>query len=150
MRCIVKATLVGFACCAATYLGASALDRIVLVCPGGIEVVDGDTVKCRGHLLRLEGLQAPEIRSSACVLERAKGLKARQRLARLLHGRIFVLPTGYDGCFGRWTTRPKVGGRDVGELLKEQGLAVDGPASCEKDKKHDWCGSGACSLDKPD
>jgi hypothetical protein len=63
------------------------------IAPSAIEVIDGDTIRARGVIVRLVGFDAPETVRARCDSERAMGAKATTRLKQLIaSGRLdFVL-----------------------------------------------------------
>jgi endonuclease YncB( thermonuclease family) len=81
--------------------------------------VDGDTIRYGNERIRLRGLDAPE-------LSEAGGPEARQRLADLLRsGTISVIPQGQD-VYGRTIADVFVDGRNVAEVLRQEGYAKRG------------------------
>lgn len=90
-------------------------------------VIDGDTfvadvllpldVTLRSQRVRLYGVDAPELRDEL-------GETARDRLAHWLRlePRLLVELHGRDN-FGRVLARVLVGGKDVGHILRQEGLA---------------------------
>jgi len=120
---------------------------------GGIEVVDGDTVRRGGRVYRLVGFDTPETGFNAgCERERALGAAATRRLNELLRsGGPVLMQTrcacpprteGTSACnYGRLCARLTVQGRDVGAILIREGLArayVCGATSCPL--RQGWCG----------
>lgn len=103
-----------------------------------IHVVDGDTVRLNdgGPDVRLVGFNTPETGSRArCEAERSKGQAAKARLRELIGAgpvSFRQVPCacergteGTDRCnFGRRCGTIVVRGRDIGELLIAEGLAV--------------------------
>jgi len=70
---------------AAFALLATALARADPIAPGEIDVIDGDTVRARGVVVRLVGLDAPETGARArCESERRLGVEAARRLRALI------------------------------------------------------------------
>jgi endonuclease YncB( thermonuclease family) len=117
-----------------------------------IVVLDGDTVRIRSQSTRLVGFNAPETRHAACPAEWLQGDAATRRLRELVRGGdldfTFVkcsCPTGTQGTtmcnYGRACGVLKVGGRDVGEILISEGLAV--PFVCGATRRpptpRPWC-----------
>jgi len=106
-------------------------------------VVDGDTFRlaCSGQperLVRLQGIDAPEIARAMCPAERAAGARSRQALEALLRsGPITGIRYGDRLSDGRQAATVELGGRDLGALLVAQGAArtVDGGYV-------DWCAGG--------
>ncbi len=62
----------------------SELTNINVVASTDIYVVDGDTVRHDGELIRLEGFNTPETRFSECESEREAGYVAKERLRELI------------------------------------------------------------------
>lgn len=123
------------------------------VAPGSVRAVDGDTIRHEGHLVRLVGINAPELGSHAhCLPERALGLKAERRVRAMVAGGGLDLTyvacacrPGTEGTkkcnFGRACGVLKAAGRDVAQTLVAEGLAVPfvcGKTSCPK-LPVPWC-----------
>ncbi len=122
--------------------------------PQDVYVIDGDTIRVYNKKpnVRLVGFNAPETRN-ACQGERELGRKAKQRLKELvLGGNLdfeFVAcncPAGTEGTeacnYGRRCGTLKSNGRDVGDILTEEGLAVPficSGTSCPPTPRP-WCG----------
>jgi len=119
-----------------------------------IRVIDGDTIRVYHEQpnVRLVGFNAPEARRAECDAECELGAKATRRLRELVKagGLDFeyvacACPAGTEetpACnYGRRCGTLKVGGRDVGEILIGEGLAVPfvcGPTRCPKTPRP-WC-----------
>jgi endonuclease YncB( thermonuclease family) len=119
-----------------------------------IRVIDGDTIRVYHEQpdVRLVGFNAPETRRAACDSERELGAKATRRLRDLVRaGNLdfeYVTcscPQGTQGTFtcnyGRDCGTLKSGGRHVGAILMEEGLAVPfvcGATRCPKTPRP-WC-----------
>jgi endonuclease YncB( thermonuclease family) len=106
-----------------------------------IRVIDGDTIRVHHKQpnVRLVGFNAPETRRAMCETERELGDKATRRVRDLVRaGNLdfeFVACScrpgteGTPACnYGRRCGTLKTGGRDVGEILIAEGLAV--PFKC--------------------
>lgn len=90
-------------------------------------VIDGDTVFAGGERHRLLGFDAPEI-TTYNPIEYWQGSRAKERLKALLKGGRAVLePSGRRDKYGRALSRLYVDGRDVGEILVEEGFAKLSP-----------------------
>lgn len=113
------------------------LTMLLTVCAPGPRnncVVDGDTFWLAGEKIRLADIDAPEISKPQCPAEKALGERAKQRLLVLLNsGEIGLRRDGTDR-YGRTLAVVIVGGRSVGSVLVEEGLARvwDG-------RRHPWC-----------
>lgn len=121
-----------------------------------VHVLDGDTVRLFKMKpdVRLVGFNAPETKRARCDSERALGDKATRRLRDLV--RTELLEFDYVDCscnpgteetmacnWGRSCGVLKAGGRDVGDILIAEGLAVPFKCyatSCPKTPKP-WCKS---------
>ena len=104
-------------------------------------VYDGDTLGllCGGgpaELVRLAGLDAPEIARANCADERAKGVKARAALERLVaSGPVTDRRIMGRHPDGRRLVELDIGGRDLGRAMVETGLALPTPNA----EYRDWC-----------
>lgn len=101
-------------------------------------VVDGDTLWLDGVKIRLEGFDTPEPQTAICGgrAEVELAHRASDRLVELLNGNVWEIQ--YHGLD---STREKrrlatisIAGRDVGDILIEEGLARSWP-----DGKEWWC-----------
>ena len=92
-----------------------------------LTVSDGDGFVAAGLRIRLLGMDAPEI-EQACRDEEGQewpcGKRARWRLYELLSGREIEVRIHDVDCYGRLLATCHVGGRDVGETMVREGLAV--------------------------
>jgi micrococcal nuclease len=120
-----------------------------------IEVIDGDTIRVSGQSrnVRLVGFNTPETGSARCSQERALGHQASARLKQLVANgtpSVTIVPCacqpgthGTQSCnFGRACGVLKVDGRDVGETLVAERLAVRfrcGATGCPP-MPRPWCG----------
>jgi endonuclease YncB( thermonuclease family) len=98
--------------------------------------VDGDTIKLGTQSLRLLNIDAPEVSRPDCQEEAALGARAAERLRSLIAGGpIAILPNGRVDRYGRPLISLTAGGRDVGETLIAEGLAVPWPVKGDPG----WC-----------
>ena len=96
-------------------------------------VVDGDTVWIEGEKIRLADIDAPEA-GGACEAERVTAARAAGRLAELLgRGSFSIERQGMD-AYGRTLAVIVVGGRSVGTVLVEEGLARPWAG-----RREQWC-----------
>jgi len=105
-------------------------------CSGPVRVtcvVDGDTVWIEGEKIRLADIDAPEA-GGACEAERVTAARAAGRLAELLgRGSFSIERQGMD-AYGRTLAVIVVGGRSVGTVLVEEGLARPWAG-----RREQWC-----------
>lgn len=81
-----------------------------------IHTIDGDTLRMGSERIRLRGIDTPE-------LTEPRGPEARQRLDQLLkEGPIRIVPHGQD-VYGRTVADVFVNGKNVAEVLKQEGFA---------------------------
>lgn len=94
-------------------------------------VHDGDTLRCGAERIRIENIDAPEMRGSPkCTDRRRRGwcdyalaVAARDALRSFLSiGAVTISRTGVDR-YGRTLARVSVKGNDAGRHLVESGLA---------------------------
>jgi micrococcal nuclease len=119
-----------------------------------IRVIDGDTISADGKTIHLAGFIAPEVQSPQCQAERDLGVKASRRVRDLIsQGGLDYSPV-VCSCpsttLGKWVckfTRTcgalKAKGRDIGDILVAEGLAI--PFLCEAEEcpkaPKPWCKS---------
>lgn len=116
-------------------------------------VTDGDTIRLSdGTRVRLNGFNAPESIKPECRREAILGERAKDRLEELAatgRTRIEKVPCacrpgteGTSKCnYGRSCGRLTINGRDVGQILISEGLAVPfhcGTTSCPRTPRP-WC-----------
>lgn len=120
--------------------------------PRQVRVIDGDTITVDGKTIYLAGFIAPETQGARCKAERDLGAKAARRVRDLiLAGGLDYSPVmcscpattlGRWLCnFGRTCGMLKTNGRNVGDILVEEGLAV--PFLCDATRcpkaPNPWC-----------
>jgi endonuclease YncB( thermonuclease family) len=143
---VIAVVTVAFTCATTT--------RAAPIEAADIRVIDGDTIRVyhKQPNVRLVGFNAPETRRAACDAERALGDKATRRVRELVRGGSldfeFVACScrpgteGTPSCnYGRSCGTLKAAGRDVGEILIAEGLAVAfqcGATRCPPTPKP-WC-----------
>ena len=89
-------------------------------------VVDGDTIRYNGEVIRIEGIDAPEVRNFECERERALGRQATKRLLELVNAGPFevVRRGGRDvDRYGRKLRILERDARSLGDVLIAEGLA---------------------------
>jgi endonuclease YncB( thermonuclease family) len=118
-------------------------------------VTDGDTIHIDGQSrgMRLVGLNAPETWQPQCPAEKALGERAKARLRQLVSSATLEVQRvpcscppgteGTDSCnYGRSCGILRANGRDVGQVLIAEGLAVPfvcGVTRCPRTPRP-WCG----------
>lgn len=103
-----------------------------------LHVIDGDTLAWGEERVRLQGIDAPEIRSPECVEELRQGQAARAALEAMVRGgrELVIQDSGERDRYRRLLGRLSVDGRDAGEILMARGLAV----AYEGHRTAGWCG----------
>jgi endonuclease YncB( thermonuclease family) len=125
----------------------------VLQPTAAISVVDGNTIRIDGKLTRLAGFSAPDTWKPACPAEQRLGETATARLRTLVAGgAVSFARVGCTCAAGTEGTAEcgdggacgslRVDGRDVGDILVSEGLAV--PSTCTGGHcpatPKPWCG----------
>ena len=102
-------------------------------------VYDGDTVEliCDGQsrTARLVGFDTPETKEPGCEAEAALGQRATARLRELVRAGPAVLDSEGVDKYGRVLATLTVDGRDVGDVLIAENLAVRYRGGA----RIDWC-----------
>lgn len=100
-----------------------------------IRVVDGDTFRIGDERIRLIGIDTAEL-DCRCARECTLARKAQARLRELLaSGYVTIERKGRDR-YRRTLAIVRVGGRDVGTMLTEEGLARQYSG---RTKRAPWC-----------
>lgn len=110
---------------------------------GSVErVIDGDTIKVRVGVwidqeliisVRVAGIDAPELFRPKCEAERQRARAAKVFAEKFLGDADVTLADIERGKYaGRVVARIEAGGRDLGDALVAEGLAVTGPRGA-------WC-----------
>lgn len=107
--------------------------------PQQVVVLDGDTIIVRGEHIRIEGINAPELKGK-CREENVRALRARSRLMELLKSStIDIDRNGFDR-YRRTLASVTVGGSAVGDVLMREGLARKWVQSYNG-QQEPWCQS---------
>ncbi|SCZ73563.1 nuclease homologue [Epibacterium ulvae] len=126
-----------FWACLAASCAISSASFSAPVRPQDVYVIDGDTIDVEGQRYRLVGFDTPETWKPKCNFELQLGKQATARLRTLVtSGQILeinILP-GKDK-YGRGLAKLLVGGADVGDILRDEGLA----RSYTGGKRQEWC-----------
>ena len=116
-----------------------------------LDIIDGDTIRVEAHpwpghqwtgLIRLRGIDAPELRRSKCQEEKDQGIMARDTLVSLIPPRVF-LANIKSGTFGkRIVANVMDGNKDLAHMLMENGVG----RPYFKGKRKTWCNESAESI----
>jgi endonuclease YncB( thermonuclease family) len=100
-----------------------------------INVIDGDRfVMPDGELVRVTNIRTPSVDDGAdCLIERQTGEKTIARVKELFAECPPVLDRLHRDSRGRTEARVEVCGRDLGDVLVREGLAIF------RDSPEDWC-----------
>ncbi|MGX9966100.1 thermonuclease family protein [Roseomonas sp. F4] len=99
------------------------------------EVIDGDTIRVAGQVVRMVGLDAPEMRGR-CPAENALARQATARLRQLVQPRVWLERRGLDRYRRTLAIVRDRTGRDLSQVLIREGLArpYDG-----RGRRQGWC-----------
>lgn len=100
-------------------------------------VVDGDTIRWDGDVVRLEDIDAPEIHDYGCAAEQALGQRATSRLRDLINsGTVTLRQTGSrdTDVYGRKLRVLALNDMSLGGILVTEGLARRWTGS-----RRPWC-----------
>src|SRR3954462_12720336 len=102
-------------------------------------VIDGDTLALAGERIRLLGIDAPETREARCERERVAGYETKARGGDLLRsGRsVGIRRHGHDQ-YGRTLAHIVIDGRDLGEQLVREKLALSYRSGAEARGRSSW------------
>jgi endonuclease YncB( thermonuclease family) len=96
--------------------------RVISAAPGQVAVIDGDTLRLAGTVVRLSDVLAPR-RGQACAAGPDCGVQATSALAELVRDqRVECRVSGHDEM-GRPAARCDAGGQDVNAALVSVGWA---------------------------
>ncbi|MCS6925922.1 MAG: thermonuclease family protein [Candidatus Binatia bacterium] len=137
-------------------------ERIGLPAVQVMSVIDGDTIRVRAMValgaidqdrfvrwmpvasqvvVRIAGIDAPEIRDPDCPAELALGLRAARHLASLVDrssGLVQLHDVGFDRYGGRFVASVRLtDGTDVGQAMLDGGFVV--PIDIRGGRRHRWC-----------
>lgn len=99
-------------------------------------VVDGDTLRFGGMIVRVADIDTPEVRDYQCAAEKALGDRATRKLLEVVNAGPFEV-AGYardEDMYGRKLRILKRDGVSLGETLVAEGLARRWDGS-----RHSWC-----------
>jgi endonuclease YncB( thermonuclease family) len=102
------------------------------------EVIDGDTIRVAGVVVRMVGLDAPE-RRARCRAEARLADRATARLWQLVRPRVWLERRGQDRYRRTLAVVRDRAGRDLAQVMIREGLArpYDG-----RGRRAGWCGRG--------
>lgn len=93
---------------------------------GSAQAIDGDSLRLNGEEIRLEGIDAPELRQTCERQGRsvACGREAKRFLENLIgQGKVSCQPTGIDR-YDRILARCMVAGQSINALMVQEGMAI--------------------------
>lgn len=124
---------------------APAVDRIMSLAEP-IVAIDGDTLHRGKMSMRLLGFDAPETSRAKCPEELALGLKAKDRLQALIDAGDweFVRSRTHRDKYGRDLVMMKSGGRNVAQIMIEEGLAREYHGG----RRQGWCAKTANTTEQ--
>lgn len=97
--------------------------------------IDGDTIRVGGRTVRVIGLDAPEMRGK-CPAEIRMARAARDRMAELVSGGVFITPSGRDRYRRTLAFVRDRAGRDLAQVMIAEGLAR---AYNGRGRRAGWC-----------
>lgn len=106
--------------------------------PMDVRVIDGDTIQLGRERIRVEGLDAPEMKG-LCEDESAVARLARDRLSELLDGRKVVIDRHGRDKYRRTLASVSADGEDVGAVLVSEGLARKWERKWRPGLDEVWC-----------
>lgn len=123
--------------CAATTVYAKPKNQNV----DAMYVIDGDTISIGSEIIRLKGIDAPELFSPGCMLEYQHAVAAKNFLVNLLQGKswITVVRTPIKDKYRRTIGDVLVGGKSVAETMVTNGYAVPYYTNKNNRVRQDWC-----------
>ena len=122
---------------------------------GYAQVIDGDSLRLNGEELRLEGIDAPELRqtcSDSAGRSVACGRQARQALSALAGQGPLSCEIGKADRYGRGLARCRLGERDVNAAMVSGGHAISYGAYRSEEEQAKAAGRGlwALSFERPE
>ena len=127
----------GRAARAAAFAGSMGLGVMLQACTPPVIAIDGDKLRDGKEVIRIMGLDAPEIEHAKCDAERALGQRAKARLEQLMAtGPVVIERSDKKDRSGQTLARVLIAGRDAAAILIEERLAAPwdgGPISPS------WC-----------
>jgi len=119
-----------------TFIGASVLGSIAppvraavqarrpaALASENVAVIDGETLRLSGQVVRLDGVAAPQ-RGQACRLAQDCAGAAAGHLARLVHDQLVACTVDGADTVGRAMARCQAGGTNINEAVVASGWAV--------------------------
>lgn len=108
----------------AALLGSAIAGAAIVVAPNReVHIIDGDTVTRNGTHYRLVGFDAPEQRHPRCSAEAALAHHATERMRQLFNLGATLEERPGNCAWGRKCAVALYHGRDVAEIMTEEGLA---------------------------
>lgn len=116
-----------------------------------LDIIDGDTIRVKVYmwpkhqwtgLIRLRGIDTPELRGSQCQSEKDQGILARNTLQSLIPPRVLLLNITEGKFAGRYVAKVMDGDYDLANILMENGVG----RPYFKGKRKTWCNESAESI----
>ena len=116
-----------------------------------LDIIDGDTIRVEAHqwvghtwtgLIRLRGIDTPELRGSQCPEEKEQGIMARDTLVSLIPPRVVLLNITEGKFAGRYVANVMDGPRDMGHVLMDNGVG----RQYFTGKRQPWCNESGDSI----
>ena len=108
------------------------------VCEYKNQVLNDEKLKCKGRMLRIDGIDAPEVMRANCTSEKKLGVEAKALLGSIIKsGGCRISWNGKRDSFGRYMSDVNCKGRNIAEELKKQNLAKSW--NWPKETKPNWC-----------
>ncbi len=99
-------------------------------------VIDGDTLRFGGNVVRVADIDAPEIRDYGCAAEKSRGDRATNRLLQLVNAGPFAVEP-YERDTDRYGRKLRIltrNGESLGSVLVAEGLAREWDGA-----RRGWC-----------
>lgn len=119
-----------------------------------LDIIDGDTIRVEAYpwvgqtwtgLIRLRGIDTPELRRSKCQEEKDQGIMARNTLVSLIPPRVLLLNIENGSFGGRYIAAVMDGDSNMADVLMENGV---GRPYYKNSKRKPWCNESAESIRK--
>ncbi len=101
------------------------------------DIPEAPSIVGKDMIIRVRGIDTPELRKSKCQAEKNRALQAKSRVQSLLQGALVInLRQTGRGKYFRILADVEFDGKDLASLLLEENLAVKYFGGT---KNHNWC-----------